>query len=105
MKKTKIYLVVKVHCVEPTFGIAPDNLYWVGHFSLLSKERSKQSDTNHNNQQMAKDTSSISPKGQSSQYTKSGLTKPRESISRRRTSYKTKISEVLPSCLSTREVM
>jgi len=38
---------------------------------------------------MTKDTSSTSQKGQSSQYTKSGPTKPRESISRRR-SYKPK---------------
>ena len=33
-------------------------------------------DTNHNNQQMNKDTSSTSQKGQLSQYTKSSPTKP-----------------------------
>ena len=37
---------------------------------------------------MTKDTSKTSQKGQSSQYTKSGPTKPRESINRRRTRYK-----------------
>jgi len=35
-------------------------------------------DTNHKNQQITKDTSSTSQKDQSSQYTKSGPTKPRE---------------------------
>jgi len=45
-------------------------------------------DTNHNNQQMTKDTSSISKKDQSSPYTKPSPTKPQESISIRRTRYK-----------------
>jgi len=55
-------------------------------------------DTNQSNQQMTKDMSSTSQNSQSSQYTKSGPTKPRESISGRR-SYKPEYQEVLPSGL------
>jgi len=45
-------------------------------------------DTNHNNEQMTKDTSNTSQKSQLSQYTKSCPTKSRESINRRRIRYK-----------------
>jgi len=48
--------------------------------SIFSVMKSKYfgfvNDTNHINQQMSKDTSNTSQKGQSSQYTKSGPTKP-----------------------------
>ena len=60
-------------------------------------------DTNQSNQQMTKDTSTTSQKGQSSQYTKSGPTKPRERIIKRRESYKLEYQKFFLLFFSTRE--
>jgi len=60
-------------------------------------------DTNQSNQQMTKGISSTSQKGQPSQYTKSSPTKPQESISRRRRSYKPEYEKFFLLVFSTRE--
>ena len=54
---------------------------------LNSRTNSFEHGEHDTNRQMTKDTTRTSQKVQSSQYTKSGPTKPRESINRRR-SYK-----------------
>jgi len=55
---------------------------------LNSRTNSCEPGEHDTNRQMTKDTTSTSQKGQSSQDTKSGPTKPRERINKRRRSYK-----------------
>jgi len=62
-------------------------LSFLDSFSWYNQIRMHMRDESDTYQQISKDPTSTSQIGQSSRYAKSGLTKPRESISRRRTRY------------------
>jgi len=91
---------VPMNILQWITSVCPEIIIWV--LNVVRWFLGSSTDTNQSNQQMTKDTSSTSQKGQSSQYTKLGPTKPRESISRRR-SYKPEYHKLFLMVFSIRE--